>query len=754
MEKRTDNGNARETPGDAAHWLGPASGDGERPDEFDLLLCLRVLLSYWWILAPLAVIGAGAGVAFWLHMLPVYQANCRFEIFQNTDLGIGEESRGRGYEPMGLYRHILIMKSNKLNQEVVRELTAQWGERIPTDFLRYAVNVAPVKDAPGSMVDISIHSFSPDYSLDYLNKLVEGYQGIRREETSLLNESTLSNLRREQINLAKQLEKSENDIAEFESQHNIIFVHEKSKSDQALLTALMGRQSQLRTQLAILETQYPFLKDENAATLRDVLELTNQLSRMKLISEAGGTQDLPLADSGGEIGAAQGWSEIPEWRKNEATILRMNAEYDTMLKVYKPGHPKMLALQEQIAAAKRELTISAQISLKRLQSIQHALHMQEEALLKTAQSFRMEINLSAGERAEYDKLKRRQEHLKRLHDQVFTRIIDSSAANKDQYYSRFVDGPAASKVPVWPIKWKVISVAIGGCTGAGAIIILLSYFIRVRLYDYQSLERTLNLACLAGVPKFKIKGKGKKRGLEYDLVLENKSDFASECYRSLRTNIENRMSENDKVILVTSPDPGEGKTFTVINLAIVFSWNRKKVLLIDGDFRRMTLRRYFRDTTKVGLTDWLISETATADQFIHRNVLEGVDYLPAGIMSQHTTELLTMPRYAAILAELREQYDLILIDSAPVNRVVDTIVLAKYADTILLVARAGKTKIPAVRYCHNRLSTGNIIGYVLNNIDAASRKYGYYNYSYTYYSAYHQYKTYEKSYPPLKEKPA
>ncbi len=318
-----------------------------------------------------------------------------------------------------LYRHILVMQSGKLNTEVQEKLAAEWSGRMLEDFDRYNVKISPVKDAPGSMLDISIESFSTEYSLSYLKKLIKGCQSLRREENSLLNESTVANLRIELDNLAQKLEIAENDIAEFEAEHNIYFVHEKYRSDQALLTTLMKRQSELRTQSAILASQYPFLHNENAATLRDVLDLTKHLSRMEIIADFEEQDVLNLPGIGADKNAFSGWSENPVWQENEAIIMRLNDEYQTMLETYKTGHEKMLHIEEQIDKAKRELKIQAQISLKRLQSIQNALKMQEEALLKTAQSFRMEINLTAVDRAEYDKYKRRQQHLKKLYDQQF-----------------------------------------------------------------------------------------------------------------------------------------------------------------------------------------------------------------------------------------------------------------------------------------------------------------------------------------------
>ena len=632
------------------------------------------------------------------------------------------------------------MKSDKLNSKIRKEIKKEWKGNIPETFNRYRVEIMPVSEAPESMVDIFVDSFDPEYSKNYLKKLIEGYEVLRREETELLKANTLSGLRNELDTLSGKLEEAQNNVAKFEAKHNIYFVHEKTKSDQGLLATLMKHQSRLRTQIAILDAQFPFLANENAAMLRDVLDLTNQLTHFETSSVADDVRNSNPVFSADRL--PHGWSEIPEWRQNEALILRLNAEYQHFLEIYKPGHIKMIQLKDEIEAAERELEISANISLKRLQSIHDALKMQEQALLKTAQDFEMQIDLTATEMAQYEKLKSKAEYLKEQHYQAQTRIMDNTVSLSDQYYTRIVEGIAAMQESVWPVEWKITTLSMLGFTGFGAGMILLLYFVRVHLYDFQSLEQALNLTCLAGIPKFKKRKADRKNPLDATIILKNKGELASECYRSLRTNIEQRMKEKDKVILVTSPDPGEGKTFTALNLAIVFSWNRKKILIIDGDFRRRTLRKLFKDAPTKGFIDTLSSDRIGWKDCIVPSIMPGLDYFPAGRMSQHTTELLTLSKITGILDEIRYEYDIIIFDSAPVNRVVDTMLLARQSDSVILVAKAGKTKTHAMRYCHSRLSVNNIIGYILNNVDSASRKYGYYNHGYSSFSAYHQYRSY------------
>ena len=188
---------------------------------------------------------------------------------------------------------------------------------------------------------------------------------------------------------------------------------------------------------------------------------------------------------------------------------------------------------------------------------------------------------------------------------------------------------------------------------------------------------------------------------------------------------------------MTSPDPSEGKTLLALNTAAVFSWNRNRVLLIDGDFRKLSLRKAFPDAPTHGFTDILTADSYDIDDYVVKSpmpdIAPNLDYMPAGHKNEDTTELLTIERMQEVFSKLREKYDLVLIDSAPVNRVVDTLLLSKYVDGVVLVARAGKTTVPALRYCYNRISMARVLGYVLNGLDKSSSRYSYY-YSGGYYS--------------------
>ncbi len=727
----------------------------ELEHETNLFAYLRILRSYWWILAPLAILGGAAGLAFCHLAPPLYRAECRFEIFQNVMLKIGDspEARlhagGRRRSPLAL--HILLLKSKNLNDEIATRLKRKWHMDASLGLKKVNLTVEPVKGAPDAMLDIQVDSFDAQYSLEYLKDLLVSYRRLRLAESTQIYEATSQNLRKEKDKLAADLAKARSEIIAFEAKHNLDFGKRKKESDFEHLADILQKHRELSTQYTIIEAQFPFLKEANAATLRDVLDLT--------IFSTGDSKN----NANRHPTKGGGWSEIREWRDNEAAIIRLEAEYTHMRKTYKPGHPKMLAVKQKIDTAKRELKIYAELTRKRLLARREALRMQKGALMKAAQKIETNLDLDVADRAFYEGLKVEAEHLTTLHDKVFARIIDSSTVNKDKYFSRLVEGPNKLAAPVWPVKWKSVALGIFGATSLGAGLLLLLFFRRVRLYDFDSLELSLNVPCLAGIPR--LSARQIEKGPLF-LNEQSKSSLTCEAYRSLRTAIESRLvgppsmveglaegpersrRGEGRTVLITSPGPKEGKTFTSLNLANVFAWSKEKVLIMDGDFRRTGLRDMFPEAPVRGLIDCLKTEDVTWADCIVSNVAPNLDYLPAGHAGELAPELLQGEKLHEIMQELKARYKVVIIDSAPANHVVDTVLLGSEADATVLVARSGKTPPASMRYAASRLAAANIIGFTLNSITPSSQKYSAYAGS-SYYS--HRSSNYPSYYYPGKE---
>ena len=225
------------------------------------------------------------------------------------------------------------------------------------------------------------------------------------------------------------------------------------------------------------------------------------------------------------------------------------------------------------------------------------------------------------------------------------------------------------------------------------------------------------------------------------IIIDNKSNASSnsELFRLLRTKLQFTLDHpTEKVILVTSTMSGEGKTFVSINLAIMLSLAEKKVLVMGLDLRKPQLAKFFGIKSKDGITAYLSGQKTDYKSLIHSPAeFPNLHVFPAGIIPPNPTELILKERFVTLLEELKQQYDYIVFDSAPVGAVSDTFLIDRVADLTLYVFRAGftdKRNIEFVNRIKNEQSLKRIF-FVLNDVDLETNKYSYhrkYGYAYGY----------------------
>jgi capsular exopolysaccharide synthesis family protein len=229
------------------------------------------------------------------------------------------------------------------------------------------------------------------------------------------------------------------------------------------------------------------------------------------------------------------------------------------------------------------------------------------------------------------------------------------------------------------------------------------------------------------------------------VVQADKNSQMDEVFRSLRTNVQFMMAENEKIILFTSGTSGEGKTFLAANLAVSFALLGKKVMLVGCDIRKPALGRLFGTTnSKQGLTNLLRVENVTRE-LLHKEMYSSgvnpnLDLLMSGPVPPNPTELLSRNTLKEVLDLLSEEYDYIILDSAPVGLVTDTLQIARYANVNCFVCRADYTPKANLALLDSLAQEHKLPNacVVLNGVDMSKRKYGYY-YGYGYYGKYGRY---------------
>lgn len=209
----------------------------------------------------------------------------------------------------------------------------------------------------------------------------------------------------------------------------------------------------------------------------------------------------------------------------------------------------------------------------------------------------------------------------------------------------------------------------------------------------------------------------------------------NEAFRVVRSNMEFMKSDKPSQIeMITSANAGSGKTFVTINLGASFAVKGKKVLAIDMDFRKRSLSKYVNKPAK-GLVDYLANKVDCYDNLIVKgSLIENLDVLPVGAIPPNPTELLYEERLGEMLQDLRERYDLILLDCPPIEIVADASIVAKYADKTIFIVRAGllqRNMLPEIDKFYMSKKFGNI-SILLNGTDDSYGKYGYFKYGYRY----------------------
>ncbi|RIX45880.1 polysaccharide biosynthesis tyrosine autokinase [Paenibacillus nanensis] len=214
------------------------------------------------------------------------------------------------------------------------------------------------------------------------------------------------------------------------------------------------------------------------------------------------------------------------------------------------------------------------------------------------------------------------------------------------------------------------------------------------------------------------------------ITLTNPKSPISESYRSLRTNIEfASVDEPLQVIMVTSAGPGEGKSTTISNIAITYAQTDKKIILIDADLRKPTAHHTFSVSNRWGLSS-VLSKQCELEEAIQKTNVPNLDLLTAGVIPPNPAEMLGSKRMSELIAQLKETYDIVLIDTPPLLAVTDAQIVSTKSDGAILVVDQGRVKRDIAKKAVQNLRTVNarILGVVLNNVKRKASEEAYYYY--------------------------
>ena len=308
--------------------------------------------------------------------------------------------------------------------------------------------------------------------------------------------------------------------------------------------------------------------------------------------------------------------------------------------------------------------------------------------------------------------------------------------------AKIIDAALANDAPVSPNRRMIWLIALAIGTAFPIAIIYLLELFRYKIEGRNDLEKLTKLPVLGDVPV----SSGTKNGTHNIVVSENSNDLMAETFRGIRTNLQFILDSPDKkIIQFTSSTAGEGKTFVSSNLAVSMALLGKKVLLVGLDIRKPRLAEMFdlADRRK-GITLFLSGDannrTGLFEQIMPSGVNENLDILPAGIIPPNPAELLSRKNLDRAMDYLKEVYDYIILDTAPVGLVTDTLIISRVTDATVYICRADYTPKSNMELVNSLCKEGKLknLSIVLNGIDMSKKKYGYY-YGYGKYGKYGRY---------------
>ena len=553
-----------------------------------------------------------------------------------------------------------------------------------------------------SIAQLQLTDEVPQRSLDYLKQLAIVYNRQANEDKNIvaLRTEKFINSRLQKINA--ELGKTEGQLQNYKQQNGMVEL--KLNAGNAVTN-----QNESELKLADIQTQ---------------IELFSTIAQEVESSSRNLSQVIPS-----NVGLDDQSSTSLINKYNELVL-----ERNRLLRSASENSPVVEPLTAQI----RELNGNIR---RAISTARQNLQIQRDALAAQVSKFNEQVAETPQQERMLTQIGRQQEVKSGLYLMLLQKREENSislAATADK--GKLIDDPQlVGKISPKSAIIMLIALLLG--LAIPALVIFLLQLFRYKIEGHEDVARLTKLPIIADVAIASNTAKGKA-----DIVVhENQNNQMEEIFRSLRTNLQFMLHEGQKVVLFTSSTSGEGKTFTAANLSVSFGLLGKKVILVGLDIRRPRLAELFGiNDHRHGITNLLVKDAPTAadvqEQILPSGVNKNLDLLMAGPIPPNPAELIARSSLEAIIKALKDKYDYIMIDTAPVGLVTDTLQIARVADASIYMCRADytpKSNFELINALANEKKLPNM-AMVLNGIDMSKKKYGYY-YGYGRYGKYGRY---------------
>ena len=545
-----------------------------------------------------------------------------------------------------------------------------------------------------SVAVISLKNSNVQRGKDFINKLLEMYNINTNNDKNEVAQKTAEFINERISIISKELGSTEKDLESFKRGAGITDLTSDAQIALTGSAEYEKKRVENQTQINLLQDLQKYMRNEGYEVLPSNI----------------GLQDVNLA------AAINRYNDVLVERKR---LLRTSTE----------NNPTIINLDTSISAMKENVQVS-------LDRVLRGLFITKADLDREANRYSRRISEAPGQEREFVSIARQQEikaglYLMLLQKREENAITLAATANN----AKIIDDAIADDTPVSPRGKIIYLVALVLGIGIPVGIIYLLELTKFKIEGRSDVEKLTCVPIVGDIPLT-----DEKQGAI--AVFENHNNLMSETFRNIRTNLQFMLENDKKVILVTSTVSGEGKSFISANLAISLSLLGKKVVIVGLDIRKPGLNKVFNIPRKeVGITQYLANpEKNLMDLVQLSDVSKNLYILPGGTVPPNPTELLARDGLDKAIETLKKNFDYVILDTAPVGMVTDTLLIGRVADLSVYVCRADYTRKNEYTLI-NELIDGNKLPNlctVINGLDLKKRKYGYY-YGYGKYGKYYGY---------------
>ena len=690
---------------------------------FDLMQYARALWRRKWLALGIAVAVAVLGAVHTLRQPKVYAASAsliidvaapRFLDGEVRDV-MDEQDNNYWYNREYYETQNKVITSRAVSSRVVDKLglrsdadflglgrvkdPAQRAEAMaaadPVSQLQGMIQVLPVKDS--RIVQVLVTDSDPKRAALLANEVSEAYIAENLALRLRVTENASAWLEERLADLEQRAKKSELAVFDF-------------KKDADILT------TSLENRLSIVSQRLAAYNESLTAVRTRVAQLEARAEAVRRLSAGAAPDDKSWA-------AVFDDAAIPASRGLRDQLTQQRLLCAEATERYLEKHPKTLECRAKLALLEDALQRTYADVLRAVQSRLSEAKAEErnlEKLVGHAKAEAFEVNKK---QIEYDRLQRESDNNQRLYDLVLKRLKDIELSGLLRTSNvRVLDAARPNFGPIRPNTRGMMTLfaLLGVLAGVGAVVGL--DFLSSSVQGRADVEERLGLAFLGVVPD--LEASGAKRP---DLAVHDApQSTAAECLRAARTNLL-FMSPDEpyQTLVVSSSGPREGKSTTLINLGITMAQNGSRVLLMDTDMRRPRLHHAFGLANDVGISTLVVGQS-DVERAVRPTEVPGLFVLPCGPLPPNPAELLHTRAFAELLDRLEGRFDRILLDSPPIGAVADALVLAKQADGLVLVLRAGVTHREHARRAVRALRdvSANVVGGLLAGADVRAGGYG------------------------------